>query len=75
MPCGPAFGDLGLANIFTLRKAAGRLVTSTFAPLRRGLRASAVAAPFARKFARVFPHLRRRAGNFTTAVRLASAAT
>jgi glycine/D-amino acid oxidase-like deaminating enzyme len=57
MPCGPAFGDLGLANIFTLRKAAGRLVTSTFAPLRRGLRASAVAAPFARKFARVFPHL------------------
>ena len=57
MPRGPAFGDLGLANIFTLRRAAGRLVTSTFAPLRRGLRASAVAAPFARKFARVFPHL------------------
>jgi sarcosine oxidase len=75
MPCGPAFGDLGLANIFTLRKAAGRLVTSTFAPLRRGLRASAVAAPFARKFARVFPHLPAPRWEFHTSVRLASAAT
>ena len=57
LPRGHAFADLGLANVFTLRKAAGRLVTSTLAPVRRGLRAGNVAAPFARKFARVFPQL------------------
>jgi sarcosine oxidase len=54
---GAAFGDLGLANIFTLRSTGNRLVTSTFAPLRRGLSPADVAAPFARKFARVFPQL------------------
>jgi glycine/D-amino acid oxidase-like deaminating enzyme len=57
LPRGVAFADLGLANVFTLRQAAGRLVTSTFAPVRRGLAARDVAAPFARKFARVFPQL------------------
>ena len=57
LPRGVAFADLGFANVFTLRQAAGRLVTSTFAPVRRGLAASDVAAPFARKFARVFPEL------------------
>jgi glycine/D-amino acid oxidase-like deaminating enzyme len=57
MPLGPAFADLGLANIFTLRRVGGRLATSTLAPLRRGLPARDVAAPFSRKFARLFPTL------------------
>jgi len=57
LPRGTAVADLGLANIFTLRTHKGRLVTSTFAPLRPRLDAAAVAAPFMRKFRRVFPQL------------------
>jgi L-pipecolate oxidase len=55
LPANVAFGDLGLGNIFTLRTARGRLVTSTFAPLRRSLGAERIARPFMRKFRRVFP--------------------
>jgi len=56
LPGGHAFADMGLANIFTLRGTPqDHLVTSTFAPLRRQLPAAAVARPFMRKFARVFP--------------------
>lgn len=56
LPGGAAFGDLGMGNIFTLRGVQGdRLVTSTFAPVRRSLSASAVAGPFMRKFRKVFP--------------------
>jgi len=52
---GVPFADLNLANVFTLREAAnGRLVTSTFAPVRRGLSAAEVAEPFMRKFRKVF---------------------
>jgi glycine/D-amino acid oxidase-like deaminating enzyme len=57
LPGGPAFADLGMSNLFTLRRAGDRLVTSTLAPVRRGLSATDVARPFARKFARVFPGL------------------
>ena len=56
LPQGSAFADLDLGNVFTLRKAhGGRLVTSTFAPVRRSLAAPAVAEPFMRKFRKVFP--------------------
>ena len=56
LPGGAAFCDLGMSNIFTLRRAAGdRLVTSTFAPVRRSLSPAAVAGPFMRKFSKVFP--------------------
>lgn len=56
LPGGAPFADLGMGNIFTLRCAAGdRLVTSTFAPVRRSLSPSAVAEPFMRKFSKVFP--------------------
>lgn len=56
LPSGGAFADLGMSNVFTLRRAAGeRLVTSTFAPVRRSLSAAAVAGPFMRKFRKVFP--------------------
>jgi glycine/D-amino acid oxidase-like deaminating enzyme len=56
MPSGTPFADLNLANVFTLRAAAGgRLVTSTYAPVRRGLSARQVAEPFMRKFRKVFP--------------------
>lgn len=58
LPRGLAFADLALGNIFTLRTArGGRLVTSTFAPVRRSLSASSVARPFMRRFARTFPAL------------------
>jgi sarcosine oxidase len=57
LPRSVAFADLGLANVFTLRKPDGRLVTATLAPVRRGLSPREVAVPFARKFARVFPEL------------------
>jgi glycine/D-amino acid oxidase-like deaminating enzyme len=57
LPAGHAFADLGMSNIFTLRRAGNRLVTATLAPLRRALPAAEVAAPFARKFARMFPQL------------------
>lgn len=51
-----AFADLGMSNIFTLRAADGeRLVTSTFAPVRRSLAAATVAEPYMRKFRKVFP--------------------
>ena len=53
---GTPFGDLNLANVFTLREASGgRLVTSTYAPVRSGLAPAAVAAPFMRKFRKLFP--------------------
>jgi glycine/D-amino acid oxidase-like deaminating enzyme len=53
---GHAFADLGLANIFTLRGTPDdRIVTSTFAPLRRALTPGAVARPFMRRFERAFP--------------------
>lgn len=56
LPRGIPVADMGLANIFTLREAAGqRIATTTFAPLRRGLGAERIAAPFERKFRRVFP--------------------
>jgi len=56
LPTGTAFADLGLANIFTLRRASGhRLVTSTFATLRPPRSAAIVAAPYVRKFRKVFP--------------------
>jgi glycine/D-amino acid oxidase-like deaminating enzyme len=57
LPAGHAFADLGLSNIFTLRRAGRRLVTATLAPVRRTLPPAEVAAPFARKFARLFPQL------------------
>lgn len=58
LPQGFAFADLALGNIFTLRTArGGRLVTSTFAPVRGALSASTVARPFMRRFARTFPTL------------------
>jgi len=57
LPTGYAFADLGMSNIFTLRRSAGCLVTATLAPLRRGLSPTDVATPFARKFARLFPQL------------------
>lgn len=55
---GTPFADLNFANVFTLREAGGRLVTSTYAPVRRGLSAAEVAEPFMRKFRRVFPQTR-----------------
>lgn len=56
LPGGAPFADLGMSNIFTLRRAAGdRLVTTTFAPVRRSLSPAAVAGPFMRKFSKVFP--------------------
>lgn len=56
LPGGHAFADTGLANIFTLRGTPQqRLVTSTFAPVRRRITPDAVAKPFARRFARAFP--------------------
>ena len=55
MLSGTPFADLNLANVFTLREAAhGRLVTSTYAPVRRGLSPADVAEPFMRKFRKVF---------------------
>jgi len=58
LPKGTPMGDMGLANILTLRSTADhRLVTSTFAPLRSGLSAQATAKPFMRKYRRVFPQL------------------
>lgn len=53
---GAAVGDLNLANVFTLRRADGeRLVTSTFAPVRRSMSTATIAEPFMRKFRKVFP--------------------
>jgi glycine/D-amino acid oxidase-like deaminating enzyme len=62
---GRPFADLAMGNMFTLRGSAGagsgtpgfqadHLVTSTFAPVRRGLTPAQVAEPFMRKFRRVF---------------------
>jgi sarcosine oxidase len=65
LPTNRPFGDLAMDNMFTLRGAAGgasvsdaadHLVTSTFAPVRRGMFPAQVAEPFMRKFRRVFPH-------------------
>lgn len=56
LPGDAPFADLGMSNIFTLRRAAGdRLVTTTFAPVRRSLPPAAVARPFMRKFDKIFP--------------------
>jgi glycine/D-amino acid oxidase-like deaminating enzyme len=55
MLSGTPFADLNFANVFTLREASGRLVTSTYAPVRRALSAPEVAEPFMRKFRKVFP--------------------
>lgn len=53
---GTPFADLNLANVFTLREGCGgRLVTSTYAPVRGGLPPAAIAQPFMRKFRKVFP--------------------
>jgi glycine/D-amino acid oxidase-like deaminating enzyme len=50
--------DMNLANILTLRRAAGsRIASSTYAPVRRGLSPADIAGPFMRKFRRVFPRL------------------
>lgn len=56
LPTGVAFADMGLANIFTMRRASGgRLVTSTFATLRSPGNAALVAEPYMRKFRKIFP--------------------
>lgn len=56
LPAGTAVADLDLLNVFTLRRADGnRLVTSVLSPVRSTADAGAVAAPFMRKFRRLFP--------------------
>ena len=56
MLTGTPFADLNLSNVFTLAEAAGgRLLTSTYAPVRDALAPAAVAEPFMRKFRKVFP--------------------
>lgn len=53
---GTPFADLNLANVFTLCEApGGRLLTSTYAPLRGRLAPAKIAEPFMRKFRKVFP--------------------
>jgi glycine/D-amino acid oxidase-like deaminating enzyme len=55
---GRPFAEHGSASLFSLRPdGAGRLVTSTFVPLRGSLSAADMAAPVTRRFRSVFPDL------------------